>query len=82
MYWDTLGPRWPLYADMGDSDVSAEGAGDNIVDSRCVVKDREAVKGEFGGFGQSRVEQPRFRSGALASDQGSATNSPAVLSVP
>jgi hypothetical protein len=30
MYWDTLGPRWPLYPDMGDR----ERVSDELLDGR------------------------------------------------
>jgi hypothetical protein len=30
MYWDTLGPRWPLYADMGERDCDSGQVGDGL----------------------------------------------------
>jgi hypothetical protein len=56
MYWDTLGPRWPLYADMGDSVVSLSMKGDEFVHSSDVVGCMEALGGEFRGYGDGRVE--------------------------
>jgi hypothetical protein len=57
MYWDTLGPRWPLYADISDGFVSQEMRGDGSDDSSDVVECIESLGGEFRSCGDSRVEE-------------------------
>jgi len=67
MYWDTLGPRWPLYADMGDSVVSRKMTGGRIDDGSDVVG-KWSPGGEFRGAAMA-VLRSGSRVSALASIQ-------------
>jgi hypothetical protein len=58
MYWDTLGPRWPLYADMGDSNsVSSQSVATRYQRLQWCCEVSGVVGGEFRGSGVSRVEE-------------------------
>lgn len=69
MYWDTLGPRWPLYADMSDSVVSRRIDGDDSNDDSGVVQRWEVVEGNFGGAATAVLRCSGSGSDALALGQ-------------
>ena len=79
MYWDTLGPRWPLYPDMSDDCAYRRPICDGVGVDCGVVEWSGARRREFGVAETGVLRMSGSRDGAMAESSDSMGEADSVV---